>query len=85
MVLGFGCDGAGGQLGTGLAVPPGCEAGGPVALAVEGFGRPGGDFSGPGEDLGQQVQQVGPFVAGKGGQDGALDGTDAREQPRWAR
>src|ERR1035438_840732 len=80
VVLGLCCDGAGGRRGAGLGVVPGCEAGGPVALAVEGFGRAGGDLGGPGEDLGEQVQQVGSFVAGEGGQDAALDGADAGEQ-----
>jgi hypothetical protein len=58
----------------------GGEPAGPDALAVEGFGWSGGDFGCPGEDLGEQVQQVCPFVMGEGGQDAALDGADAGEQ-----
>jgi hypothetical protein len=45
VVLGFGCGGAGGWRGAGLGVGPGREAGGPVALAVKGFGWAGGDFT----------------------------------------
>jgi hypothetical protein len=56
--------------GAGLGVLPGVEPGGPVALAVEGSGRVGGDFGCPGEDLGEQVQQVCPFAAGERGSAG---------------
>lgn len=38
------------------------EPGGAEALAVETFGLPGGDLRGAGQDLGQQVQQLGAFA-----------------------
>jgi hypothetical protein len=65
---------AGGRLAGGV------EPGGADALAAQGFGWFGGDFGGPGQDFGEQVEQVCPFVWGEGGQDGLLDGADAGEQ-----
>ena len=78
--LGCGCSGAGGWPGTGLGVVPGGEPSGAVALAVEGLGWFGGGFGCPGQDLGEQAQQVFPFAAAEGGQDALLDGADAGEQ-----
>jgi hypothetical protein len=44
-------------LGAGSGARPGAvEPGRPDALALEGFGWPGGDFGGPGQDLGEQLQ-----------------------------
>ena len=40
----------------------------------------GGDFGGPGQNLGEQVKQVCSFVLGEGGQDAPFDGADAGEQ-----
>jgi len=57
------------------------EPGRADALALEGFGWLGGDFGGPGQDLGEQVKQEHSFVLGEGGHDAPLDGADAREQP----
>ena len=40
----------------------------------------GGDFGGPGQDLGEQVKQVCSFVLGEGGQDAPFNSADAGEQ-----
>jgi len=60
---------ASGKRSAGSGAWPGVvESGRPDALALEGFGRLGGDFGGPGQDPGEQVKQVCSFVLGEGGQ-----------------
>jgi hypothetical protein len=66
--------------GDGARRRAGGEPGGPVALAAEGLGRPGGDVGGPGENLGEQVQQALPFARGERGHDALLQGADAGQQ-----